>query len=152
MCLLTWQTIRRRESGLLVIETLRAKRTEMEYPESDLSMASYLLARGFKLLGLELVGTRYSFKFEDGGLGAPQDAVSAIQEYRNGALISALAKIAGKNRQYAKRVQLHKSRNRANLFAVNRAPVAQLDRALVSGTRGRAFKSPQARHIFQSLS
>ncbi len=32
------------------------------------------------------------------------------------------------------------------------APVAQLDRALVSGTRGRAFESPQARHIFQEIS
>ena len=33
----------------------------------------------------------------------------------------------------------------------SRAPVAQLDRALVSGTRGRAFKSPQARHLFNKL-
>ena len=30
----------------------------------------------------------------------------------------------------------------------NDAPVAQLDRALVSGTRGQEFKSPQARHPF----
>lgn len=59
--------------------------TEMEYLESDLNMASYLLARGFKLLSLELVGTRYSFKFEDGR----GDAAPAIQEYRTGALIPA---------------------------------------------------------------
>jgi hypothetical protein len=31
--------------------------------------------------------------------------------------------------------------------SAHRAPVAQLDRALVSGTRGRAFKSPRARHF-----
>jgi hypothetical protein len=59
----------------------------MEYLESDLSMASYLFARGFKLLGLTLVGTRYSFKFED--CGAFGNAASAIQEYRKGALIPA---------------------------------------------------------------
>ena len=28
-----------------------------------------------------------------------------------------------------------------------RAPVAQLDRACASGAQGRAFKSPQARHL-----
>ena len=33
----------------------------------------------------------------------------------------------------------------------HRAPVAQLDRALVSGTRGRAFESPQARHVFNNI-
>ena len=59
----------------------------MEYLESDLSMASFLLARGFKLLGLELIGTRYSFKFEDGA--ASGNAASAIQEYHKGALIPA---------------------------------------------------------------
>jgi|HubBroStandDraft_3_1064219.scaffolds.fasta_scaffold491399_1 hypothetical protein len=59
----------------------------MEYLESDLSMASFLLVRGFKLLGLELIGTRYSFKFEDDA--ASGDAASAIQEYHKGALIPA---------------------------------------------------------------
>jgi hypothetical protein len=32
------------------------------------------------------------------------------------------------------------------LHLIRDAPVAQLDRALVSGTRGQEFKSPQARH------
>jgi hypothetical protein len=60
----------------------------MEHLESDLNVASYLFARGFKLLCLELIGTRYSFKFEDDvGSG---DAASAIQEYRKGALIPAM--------------------------------------------------------------
>ncbi len=68
----------------------------MEYLESDLNMASYLLARGFKLLGLELVGTRYSFKFEDSG-----DAATATKEYRTGALISA--------REFAAAIQQLKS-------------------------------------------
>jgi hypothetical protein len=59
----------------------------MEYLESDLSVASYLLAKGFEFLGLELVGTRYSFKFKSGLITV--DAVSATQEYRKGALIPA---------------------------------------------------------------
>lgn len=61
--------------------------TAMEYLESDLHAASYLLALGFRLVGLELVGTRYSFKFEsDSNSG---DANAAICEYRQGAMIPA---------------------------------------------------------------
>lgn len=44
------------------------------------------MARGFKLLGLELVGTRYAFKFESTSSG---DVASAIQEYTRGAVIPA---------------------------------------------------------------
>jgi hypothetical protein len=80
----TSQTIQTRRSGLLVIETTEGN--EMEHLESDLNMASYLLAKGFEFLGLELVGTRYSFKFEDPNGVA---VASAIQEYRKGALIPA---------------------------------------------------------------
>lgn len=75
------------------------ERNEMLHLESDLHIASFLLARGFKLLGLELVGTRYGFKFEpdiDSG-----DAVSAIREYNRGATIPA--------REFATAIQQLKS-------------------------------------------
>ena len=38
-----------------------------------------------------------------------------------------------------------------NIGLRNHAPVAQLDRALVSGTKGRRFESSQARHLNQRL-
>jgi len=33
--------------------------------ESDLSIAAFLLCKGYKLEGLELLGSRYAFKFAD---------------------------------------------------------------------------------------
>jgi hypothetical protein len=59
----------------------------MEYLESDLYVASYLLARGFSLLGLELLGSRFAFKF--GGDGTSADPPTATREYRQGAVIPA---------------------------------------------------------------
>ena len=60
----------------------------MTHLESDLHIASFLMARGFKLLGLELVGTRYAFKFESNAASSG-DVASEIQEYTRGAVISA---------------------------------------------------------------
>ncbi len=60
--------------------------------ESDLHIASFLLARGFRFLGLELVGSRYAFKFEsheDSASDAEGRVAAAIQEYVKGGLISA---------------------------------------------------------------
>lgn len=59
----------------------------MTHLESDLHIASFLLARGFKFLGLELVGTRYAFKFESNATSG--GVASAIQEYTRGAVIPA---------------------------------------------------------------
>jgi hypothetical protein len=57
----------------------------MHHLESDLHIAAYLLARGFMLLGLEQVGSRYSFRFDD----PTQDVANAKQDYRKGSLIAA---------------------------------------------------------------
>ena len=43
------------------------------------------------------------------------------------------------------------SNSACNMTLRENAPVAQLDRALVSGTKGRRFESSQARHNFQGL-
>jgi hypothetical protein len=56
------------------------------YLESDLNVASFLLARGFPLRGLELVGTRYAFKFDSSADGNP---TLAVQDYHKGAVIPA---------------------------------------------------------------
>jgi hypothetical protein len=72
---------------------------EHAHLESDLHVASFLLARGFQLLGLERVGTRYGFKFElDVASG---DVTSAIWEYNRGALVPA--------REFAAAIQQLKS-------------------------------------------
>ena len=71
----------------------------MTHLESDLHIASFLLARGFKFLGLHLVGTRYAFQFEEDA--ASGDVASAIQEYTRGAVISA--------REFAASIQRLKS-------------------------------------------
>jgi hypothetical protein len=82
----------------------------MEYLESDLHAASYLLTKGFRLLGLELVGTRYSFRFESSV--DSRDAIAAIREYRNGALIPA--------RDYAASIQQLKGELYAAKFTKDR--------------------------------
>ena len=41
---------------------------------------------------------------------------------------------------------------KATMGLLHCAPVAQLDRALVSGTKGRRFESSQARHNIQQVS
>jgi hypothetical protein len=58
------------------------------YLESDLHIAAYLLAKGFRFDGLELVGSRFSFKFGDCG-DAAATGESAKREYRNGGLVPA---------------------------------------------------------------
>lgn len=57
------------------------------YLESDLNVAGFLVAKGHRLMGLELLGTRYSFQFESGT--APLDAASTAQSYHKGAVIPA---------------------------------------------------------------
>jgi hypothetical protein len=53
-----------------------------DHLESDIGAAAFLLARGFKLLGLEQVGRyRYAFRFADEG----QSAAQAVSEYLDGA-------------------------------------------------------------------
>lgn len=54
--------------------------------ESDLGIAAYLLSKGFQLQGLELLGSRYAFKFADDG----QNASEVIQEYNHGGLVAAV--------------------------------------------------------------
>jgi len=69
------------------------------YLESDLNVASFLVAKGFPLKGLELLGTRYSFQFEDSTAGTTASA--AAQEFHKGAVIPA--------REFAAAIQQLKS-------------------------------------------
>jgi hypothetical protein len=59
---------------------------KLTHLESDLSIAAYLLAKGYKLQGLELVGSRYAFKFRDGD----RDASFAVSEYSHGGMVEAV--------------------------------------------------------------
>jgi hypothetical protein len=66
-------------------------RNEMEtqntyHLEGDLSIAAYLLSKGHILLGLELVGTRFSFKFEN----TDGSASLAVSAYTQGGMVEAL--------------------------------------------------------------
>lgn len=63
----------------------------MPHLESDLHVASFLLAKGFKFLGLELVGSRYAFKFDNSN----GDAAEAALDYSRGALVPAREFAAG---------------------------------------------------------
>ncbi len=56
-----------------------------QHLESDLQVASFLLARGFKFLGMQKVGTRYAFVFQISN----GEAAAATQEYNKGALLPA---------------------------------------------------------------
>jgi hypothetical protein len=80
----------------------------MLHLENDLSVAGFLLVKGYKLLGLELVGTRYAFVFDD----SEQDAVMAAFEYTSGALVPA--------NQYAEAIKQLKSALYAEKFKENR--------------------------------
>jgi hypothetical protein len=56
--------------------------TKHTHLESDLSVAAYLLAKGYQLEGLELLGSRYAFKFADDG-----SATRAVQEFNKGGMV-----------------------------------------------------------------
>jgi len=59
-----------------------------EHSESDLNVASFLFASGFRLLGLRLVGRgRYAFRFADEN----EQAAGAAMAYLQGEVISAKA-------------------------------------------------------------
>ena len=52
------------------------------YLESDLNVAAFLMVRNVPFAGLELVGTRYAFKFAE-------DGTSTAVEYSRGGLVPA---------------------------------------------------------------
>lgn len=59
--------------------------TNHTFLESDLSVAAYLLAKGYRLEGLELLGSRYAFKFADDG-----SATHTVQEFSKGGMVEAV--------------------------------------------------------------
>jgi hypothetical protein len=59
--------------------------TKHSHLVSDLSIAAYLLAKGYRLEGLELLGSRYAFRFADDG-----SVTQAVLEFTKGGMVEAV--------------------------------------------------------------
>jgi hypothetical protein len=81
--------------------------TQSDHLENDLYQAAFLLARGISLNGLEQVGTRIVFAFDN----ADGRAVEALTEYARGAEVPA--------REYAAAIAQMKTRLYTAKFGSN---------------------------------